>query len=148
MLKKNKRSTRIKKAISVAMMSALLGSFGLVTAKAGNVTLSPFKFELTYYWGEVYDYTELRTKMDDSSVYMEYRDGRFTFTASVVAGYSENSYVPDDDIRRVEIHAEQGCSYYLINYVKESGYDYAAIRGETDDDILYEAIGVWSPDSL
>lgn len=143
------RGTKLKKVVSVTMLTAMLTSLGLMGVYANDHGDTKFGFNLDYSQGDPYDYTELRWKDDDSSSYINYISGDDSFTASVVAGYDSGSRVDDDAIRRVNKNIEPGNWYYLTNYVKEDGgYNWAAIRGESNYDWFYNASGKWSPDSI
>ena len=43
---------------------------------------------------------------------------------------------------------ENDYEYYLTNYVKENGYNYAAIKACSDSDYPYWIDFLWSPDSV
>ena len=43
---------------------------------------------------------------------------------------------------------ENNREYYLTNYVKENGYNYAAIKACSDLDSPYWVDFLWSPDSV
>ena len=46
------------------------------------------------------------------------------------------------------IHFKKGDEIYLSNYVKESGYNYAAIKRLSDHQVPYTIKFWWSPDSI
>lgn len=46
------------------------------------------------------------------------------------------------------IHFKKGDEIYLSNYVKESGYNYAAIKTLSDPQVPYTIKFWWSPDSI
>lgn len=137
----------LKKLVSAFALASLLVSFGVV-CYANNCIDTPFNLSLQYSMGKPYDYTDLREKEDDTSSYINYQSGSYSFTACVVAG-DDGIYCDDNAIRLVYKNVIPGNYYYLTNYVKEDGnHGMAAIRGESNYDLDYTARGVWSPDSI
>lgn len=71
-----------------------------------------------------------------------------SYTAHVVAQKSKSSNTYYDVSKGHSYKFVKGTTYKMINYVKESGYKYAAIAGNPNYGYSFKATGVWSPDSI
>ena len=62
-----------------------------------------------------------------------------------IVGYGQ--YGIDETIRKQEVKLFPGENSYIYNWVRESGYSKAVLRGESVTDAMYEGHGMWMPDS-
>lgn len=127
-----------------------MNTFGITSSAAGNYKDTTYRFDFSNdvpsYLGWV---TEPRQKLDYTSSYMKCK--------SAPSGHSYTAFVGAcnsvDDPYRYGVGSPsytfvQGTTRYMINYVKEKGYNYACIRGEANDYATWTASGLWSPDSI
>lgn len=101
-------------------------------------------------------YTVGRYKEDDSYGYVKHlwsTDGR-DYAVALVASDNDGGTEHYEDFELVYYkvygkgNEENNNEYYLTNYVKENGYNYAAIKACSDLDIPYWVDFLWSPDSV
>lgn len=124
--------------------------FGTTSSAAGNYHDTTFAFSFSNYSPSYLGWvTTPREKLDYTSSYMKCK--------SATSGHSYVAFVGAcrsiDDPYRYEVGSPsytfvQGTTRYMINYVKERGYDYACIKAEPNDYATWNASGVWSPDSI
>ena len=87
--------------------------------------------------GEYLDYTSSRLKEDTSCGY--------SFNATLV-GVDETGYCEDFEL--IDYDVNPGDEIWMYNYVKENGYDGAAIKCESNTGAEYSVGFLWSPDSV
>lgn len=133
----------LKKSMGIFMVIAtLVGT--CVTIIRGEADFSDYYFDFDGAGGDIYSYTNPRTKDDYSSSYVCYTVGDVPIVMTVV-GYGEHGR--DEDIQKQEINFYPGMNSYILNWVRESGYSKAVLRGEATIDSIYYGHGMWMPDS-
>lgn len=136
------------KLLTGAMAVMLIGSVG-VQVKANNYKDTYYTATLEDYNGRTEDYTDGRYKADYSSGYVRNisssygGDTNFTLVASDRDG-SRNYY---EDFQLFTYGVSPGKTQYLKNYVKESGYNYVAVKVEPGSQYYMETYFAWSPDN-
>ena len=126
----------------------LVGSLG-IQAKANNYKDTYDTAKLDDYYGISEHYTIGRYKADYSAGYVcnissSYSGGtRFTLVASDGDGSSKHY----ENFVLYKISVMPGDHGYLKNLVKESGYDYAAVKVEPGSAHYMETYFAWSPDN-
>lgn len=92
-------------------------------------------------------HTEKRDKLDYTSSYMSCHSasGREYF-AWVSASNDKSEFITE--VGSPEYRFYGGYTTYMINYVKERGYKYAAISARPKGTGSFTASGLWSPDSI
>ena len=97
-------------------------------------------------------YTVGRYKDDDSYGYVRNEwstDGRDYAVALVSCDNDGGTeYYEDFKLKYYRVDGKMEDEYYLTNYVKENGYDYAAVKVCSDLDSPYWVEFWWSPDSV
>lgn len=126
-----------KKAATVVAAMTLTAGLGMTCAWA-NYT--PENFEMTLYFedGDPYAYTPSQRKDNDSYGIVYYKSGPLGFEAAMIGGDYET------DFRLFSYYLEPGQSTWLTNYVYESGYRNARLRGESCYDVIYSVYGSWA----
>ncbi len=136
-----------KKIAPLALCAATLLSIGGVnTYAAGNYYDTGFSFTFENMQAR----TSTRSKLDSTSSYMYCQtmpSGR-SYTAHVVALSSKNSKKYIDVSRGHTYKFVKGRRHKMVNFVRESGFSYAAIAANPDYANKFSATGVWSPDSI
>ena len=97
--------------------------------------------------GEYLDYTSSRLKEDTSCGYIkgiESSNG-YSFNATLV-GVDETGYCEDFEL--IDYDVFPGDEIWMYNYVKENGYNYAAVKCESNTGDDYSVGFLWSPDSV
>jgi hypothetical protein len=133
----------IKKSMGVIMLLVTLFGAGVITTKA-EADFSDYYFDFDGAGGDIYSYTRPRRKDDYSSAYVCYTTGNVPIVMTVVA-YDVCGV--DEDIRKQEIMFYPGMNSYILNWVRENGYNRAVLRGEATTDSMYSGHGIWMPDS-
>lgn len=129
-------------AFALCLMMAI-PVVGVGAAYAGNYTDTAFQFDFRNGGSWV---TASRAKQDYTSSYMKCTrsGGGLSYKATAVArSGSSIIYVGSPTYSFTT-----GTTRYLVNYVKESGYNYASIYATPNSSAAYTAIGLWSPDSI
>lgn len=102
--------------------------------------------------GEETAYTIGRSKEDTSSGYIKNCWTTYDCDYSVAlvgANYNGGKeYYENFDLVYYKIDGSSQNEYFLTNYVKESGYNYAAIKTFSDYYGYYAVDFLWSPDSV
>lgn len=136
------------KFITGAMAVMLIGSVG-VQVKANNYTDTYYTASLEDYNGKTEDYTSGRYKEDYSSGYVKNisssYDGETRFTLVASDGDGSRNYY--EDFSLITYGVSPGDYAYLKNYVKESRYNYAAVKVEPGSQYYMETYFAWSPDN-
>lgn len=121
----------LSKVLTGAMGLILIGTIG-IQVKANNYTDTYFEAYLDDYYGISEAYTLGRYKADYSSGYVRNisssYDGSTSFTLVASDGDESSNYYEDFSLYKYEISPNEHA--YLKNYVKENGYDYAAVKVE------------------
>jgi hypothetical protein len=132
-------------ALCLALAFSMMGS-GF--AYANNHEDTWFSF---YFSGVSLDHTGARAKTDYTSSWMEVINITTSrhYIASVQARAYEGSNV-DIDVGSRAYTFGSGTATYMINLVKEKGYDWAGIRAAPSGSAtgIFTASGWWSPDSV
>lgn len=131
-----KRNIFKKVATVVAAMSLTVG-MGVTCAWA---TYVPEDFKMTLYFedGDPYAYSPSQDKDNDSYGIIYYESGSLGFEAAMIGGNYET------DFQLFSYYLEPGDSKWLTNYVYESGYRSARLRGESCYDTIYSVSGSWA----
>lgn len=126
-----------KKAATVVAAMTLTAGLGITCAWA---TYKPESFNMTLYFedGDPYAYTSPLEKDNASYGIVYYENGRLGFEAAMIGGGYET------DFRLFSYYLEPGQSTWLTNYVYESGYSSAILRGESCYDTVYSVGGTWA----
>lgn len=138
----------LSKTLAGALVGALVFSTGMTVTWANNYTDTEETITFDAASGDYLAYTRVREKQDSSSGYIRgiWADNDYTFSAALVgADASGNTY---ENFRLITYRVYPGRSLYMTNYVKESGYNYASMKCESDYDSGYSVYFAWSPDSI
>lgn len=135
---------------SITMVMAMLLVFSIcIQAKANNYQDTYYTATVDEMSGITEDYTLGRYKADTSKGYVRNirssYDGATTFTLVACAGDGSSTYYEDFKLYPQEVYP--GKDAYLTNLVKESGYNYAAVKIEPGPSYLFETEIAWSPDN-
>ena len=128
------------------MIMASAGSMGY--ASNYHDTSAVLSLDETVGIGEAY--TNGRAKEDATSGYIKgvSSTGNLSYTAALVACDSNGGDNYFENFKLFYKTVRNGYSYYLTNYVKESGYNYAAIKTLSEHEVAYTIRFLWSPDSI
>ena len=120
----------------------------MVYASNYQDTLAVLSFDETS--GIIEAYTKGRAKEDTSSGYIKgvYSSNNLPYSAALVACDSNGGSEYFENFKLDFAYVEDDNEYYLTNYVKESGYNYAAIKALSDSELPYTIRFLWSPDSI
>ena len=137
-----------RKKAFMSILTIVLAVFMSCAVFADNHHDSSFNFTFS---GGFADRTEFRGKTNNTSVYMKTTSVEKQFVAHVV-GSAKCIYDPYD----MGIDCSHGytytvsapCVYRMYNWVHENSLNYAAIYAAPSYNILSDAHGVWSPDSI
>lgn len=133
----------VKKLLGMSMVIATAAGM-CATITQAEADFSDYHFNFYGEYGDDYSYTRERNKDDYSSSYVCYTVGDIPIIMTVV-GYGQ--YGIDETIRKQEVKLFPGENSYIYNWVRESGYYKAVLRGESVTDAMYEGHGMWMPDS-
>lgn len=137
-----------KRIMTLGMLGMFLFSiFAINTKAAGNYTDTTYKYQFSDYTPYAGWNTECREKRDYTSSYMKCNQssGR-TYTAWVCAGNTSSEFPIEVGSPKYTFSA--GTTRYMVNYVKERGYNYARIQAWPSGNGYYYVEGLWSPDSI
>ena len=100
--------------------------------------------------GEYLDYTRGRDKQDTSCGYIKgvYSSNDYSFNATLVGSDGNDSHNYYEDFDLIDYDVFPGDEIWMYNYVKENGYDGAAIKCESNTGAEYSVGFLWSPDSV
>lgn len=100
--------------------------------------------------GIIEAYTHGRAKEDTSSGYIKgvSSSNNLPYSAALVACDSNGGNGYFENFKLIFAYVEGENEYYLTNYVKESGYNYAAIKTLSESELPYTIRFLWSPDSI
>lgn len=140
----------LSKTLAGALAGALMFSTGMTITWANNHTDTTATVNFDEASGYYADYTIGRAKDDDSSGYIRgiWANNDYSFSAALVAANANGGTTYYENFLLFTYHVYPGESYYMTNYVKESGYNYAAIKCESDYASRYTVHFAWSPDSI
>lgn len=135
------RGSFIKKAATAAAGVILLSCMGMTGVWANY---SPEDYIITLYFEDVecsYGYSSPQDKDNDSYglVFYDTR-GRLGYEAAMIGGDYET------DFSILSYYLEPGDTAYMTNYVYESGYRSARLRGQSCYDMVYQVMGAWTAD--
>ena len=138
---------KVRKLMGSAMLA------GMMVCTLGGVTTYANNYHDAYYssdFNNAQKYTDKRAKEDTSKLYMKCTsiDSGKSYTAHAV-GYSSYSSKTAVDCSRGKTYSfnQAGQYYYMTSWVKESGYNIAAIAGNPNYGYKFNASGKWSPDN-
>lgn len=138
----------VSKVTTVVMSLMMMLSVG-IEANAKNYTDTYHTARLNESTGEAVYYTPGRAKQDYSSGYVKNVRSSYSgptyFTMVASAGNGSNTYYQNFKLWTYTVRP--GEYKYLTNYVKESGYNYAALKVEPGISTYVETYFAWSPDS-
>lgn len=150
--------TKILKIVTIVMAVVAIVAMSPFFAKANNHDDEPWSFTVGSYGNAGLIVEEGREKTDTSSAYIKCtgyytyagaRGNSFQATAygsnSEKSGYFNCSYNGNTS---KTYNVQNGSVFYMINYIKEAGYNYANIwyNAAYDANVMFR--GVWSPDSI
>ncbi len=140
----------LSKTLAGALAGALVFSTGMTITWANNHADTTATITFNAAWGNYLEHTIGRSKDDDSSGYIRgiWADNDYSFSAALVGANANGGTTYYENFRLFTYHVYPGGSYYMTNYVKESGYNYAAMKCESDYDSRYTVHFAWSPDSI
>ena len=134
---------RLKKLIATTFLCGVLVSVCALPTGAANISDTPFEFKFT--WTNTTENTELRSKQDDSSSYINCTWSPANGWQVFVDGWSFDRGFVNCTIRRAFV-PEPG-EYQIQNLVYENGFDSARLGGYKTYATTYASV-VWSPDSV
>ena len=139
----------LTKLMAGAMGIMIMASAGSMVY-ASNYTDTFEVLSLDETVGEAEAYTNGRAKDDTSSGYIRWSSstGDLSYTAALVACDSNGGNTYYENFRIIYREVKKGDEIYLSNYVKESGYNYAAIKTLSDHQVPYTIKFWWSPASI
>ena len=135
------------KLMTVVAAGAMVMSIGGGVVWANNCTDEYAHMSFDESAGEYLDYTSSRLKEDTSCGYIkgiESSNG-YSFNATLV-GVDETGYCEDFEL--IDYDVNPGDEIWMYNYVKENGYNYAAVKCESNTGDDYSVGFLWSPDSV
>ncbi len=141
-----KKHRPVSKVVCSLFALVAVATAGMITAgAAGNISDSTLELNINYLQST--DYTPIRNKLDSTSTYMWVDDKSGAIITRVVGSNQEDisSFV---DCSRGHIYPANLGVTYMINYVYENGYTWAAIRGDQSSTSNAGVTGEWSPDSV
>lgn len=140
----------LSKTLAGALAGALVFSTGMTITWANNHTDTTATMTFDEVSGDYVDYTMGREKEDTSSGYIRgiWADNNYSFSAALVGANANGgtTYYENFELKTYRVYPGQ--ERYMINYVKESGYNYAAMKCESDYASQYTVHFAWSPDSI
>lgn len=142
---------KLVKGISMmAMAGAIVLSIGSGVALANNSrdTWASMYFDESS--GVYLDYTVGRDKEDTTCGYIKglSSSNGCSFNATLVGSDGDGSYNYYEDFYLIDYDVNPGDEIWMYNYVKENGYDGAAVRCESNTGSCYTVSFYWSPDSV
>lgn len=132
----------VKRIAGILLVGTTALGLGLTSAKA-EVAADPFDFVFDVVSGDIYAYSRPQWKDNDSSAHIYYAKGNYPVAMCVIA--YDGGYVEDIPMQYKIYYLGQSEDIY--NWVKESGYHKAALKGEATVDHYYWASGCWFPDT-
>ena len=139
---------RIKKVLGTVLLSAMVFSV------AGNASVLANNWEDTNFsftFNNAQKYTAARKKEDTSKMYMKCNSitANRSYTAHAIGCKTASSSDRVDCSRGYAYTFNSaGQHYYMTNFVKENGYNYARIAANPNYANQFSASGVWSPDNV
>ena len=136
------------KNILTKLMAGAMGIMIMASASNYHDTSAVLSLDETVGIGEAY--TNGRAKEDATSGYIRWSSstGNLSYTAALVACDSNGGSTYYENFRIIYREVTEGDEIYLPNYVKESGYNYAAIKTLSEYQVPYTIRFLWSPDSI
>lgn len=137
---------RLKKVVSITCEVVALGLiilFAGVKVTHAEVEANAFSFSFCGESGDIYSYSTPQWKDDYSSSWINYMNGVYPIQMSIVA--YDNGIIENIQVQKKLYYPGQIDTIY--NWVRESGYYKAVLKGEAAIDPCYSGRGVWSPDS-
>ena len=140
----------LTKLMAGAMGVMLMVSAGSMVRAAGNYTDTSAVLSLDETAGIMEAYTHGRAKEDTTSGYIKGVDStnNLPYSAALVACDSNGGTEYFENFKLFFAYVEDQNEYYLTNYVKESGYNYTAIKTLSESYMPYTIRFLWSPDSI
>lgn len=139
----------LTKLMAGAMGIMIMASAGSMVY-ASNYTDTFEVLSLDETVGEAEAYTRGRAKEDTTSGYIKWASstGNLSYTAALVACDSNGGNTHYENFKIIHREICEDDEVYLPNYVKESGYNYAAIKTMSMHEVPYTIRFWWSPDSI
>ena len=140
----------MEKLTTVVAAGAMVMSIGGGVVWANNCTDEYAKMSFDEAAGDYQDYTRGRDKEDTSCGYIlgKTSSNGYSFNATLVGSdgnYSHNYY---EDFDLIDYDVFPGDEIWMYNYVKENGYNGAAVKCESNTGTEYSVDFLWSPDSV
>lgn len=138
----------ISKSITLAMAMFLVFSI-CIQVKANNYSDTYYTAVLDEANGITEDYTTGRYKADTSKGYVMNMSSSYSGSTrfSLVASDGDGSSNHYENFTLYPQDVPPGQSAYLKNLVRESGYNYAAVKVEPGSGYYFETYFAWSPDN-
>lgn len=138
----------VKKLLGTTMLAGMMVcTVGGITTYANNYKDTPYTFS----FDNAQKCTDKRAKTDTSKMYMKCTNissGK-SYTAHAVGFKSYTSKTAIDCSRgKTYLFDRKDKYYYITNWVKENGYDIAAIAANPNYGYKFTASGKWSPDNV
>lgn len=139
----------LTKLMAGAMGVMLMASAGSMVF-ASNYTDTSATLALDETAGIIEAYTNGRQKDDTSSGYIKgvSSSNDLPYSAALVGCDSNGGKEYFENFKLYFAYVEGQNEYFLTNYVKESGYNYAAIKTLSESELAYTIRFLWSPDSI
>ena len=138
---------RLTTVVAAGAMVMSIGG-GIVWAKNCKDDYVEMSFDESA--GEYLDYTRGRDKEYTSCGYIMGKTSTngYSFNATLVGSDGEDSRNYYEDFDLIDYDVFPGNEIWMYNYVKENGYDGAAMKCESNTGAEYSVGFLWSPDSV
>ena len=138
------------KLMTVVAAGAMVMSIGGGVVWANNCKDEYAHMSFDESAGEYLDYTRGRDKQDTSCGYIKgvYSSNDYSFNATLVGSDGNDSHNYYEEFDLIDYDVFPGDEIWMYNYVKENGYDGAAIKCESNTGAEYSVGFLWSPDSV
>ena len=143
----------LKKIVTLGILGTIVFSTSMSVVSAKNRRLDTITWSFYDALGDYCNTTDGRAKDDNSCGYINgiWADDNLPFEAYMVAAAGNDGnaqYEYFDDFHLYKYRVNPGNTKPLMNLIIESGYRYAALRGEALSAGAYTVQFAWSPDSL
>ena len=138
------------KLTTIVAAGAMVMSIGGGVVWANNCTDEYAKMSFDEAAGDYLDYTRGRDKEDTSCGYIlgKTSSNGYSFNATLVGSDGNDSYNYYEDFDLIDYDVFPGDEIWMYNYVKENGYNGAAVKCESNTGTEYSVDFLWSPDSV
>ena len=140
----------MEKLTTVVAAGAMVMSIGGGVVWANNCKDAYARMAFDEAAGDYLDYTEGRDKEDTSCGYIKGKTSSngYSFNATLVGSDGEHSHNYYENFDLIDYDVFPGDEIWMYNYVKENGYDGAAMKCESNTGAEYSVDFLWSPDSV